>query len=517
MLYDSGMREAIRKILSLHRWCNRREWILILLIIVALFRLPTLTTPHFYGDEEIYFVMGRAWSTGVPLYEAMFDHKPPFIYIIAGIFSTVPLFRGFLLLSMLVHTYLFWLLAQRFWGEKHPILTKISSLIFVVLSTIPTLEGHIVNAELLMMLPVTASLLLIWGKDTGDRQAARADTGIRPYRYLLAGLVAGIGWLYKVPVMFDVLAIMLYVFVFTKNTLWGSIKSVFSRKFWLYGFGFALPLLLTFAYYYLKGHGESYLATVFTVNLGYVSSWKSESFTTFNPFKSGLVVRGFILGIYTLGLYLIRKKLDRRLLFASLWTGFSLFGALLSYRPYPHYLQEVVPAVSLLVPTLFTTASLWGWIVWAVIIAIAILTQRDVGFWGYESRALYVNYWQLVTGQITKEEYRNRFDNARRNYAVADFIKTRLGPSESIYVWGSDPTIYNLTNTVPSGGKYIVSFHVRDLLKHDYVLENLTKNKPQAIVILPGADEFAELEGLTATKYVELYSYDGATVYWRLD
>lgn len=511
MLYDGDMREALKQVMKLHRFCNKREWILILLIIVALLRLPTLTTPNFYGDEEIYFVMGRAWNTGVPLYEAMFDHKPPLIYIVAGIFSTVALFRGFLMLSMLVHTYLFWLLAQKFWGEKHPYLAKLSSLVFVVLSTIPTFEGHIVNAELLMMLPVTASLLMIWGKDTGDRKEGL------PYKYLLAGLVAGIGWLYKVPVMFDVLAIMLYAFVFTKNTLWESIKSVFSLKFWLYGIGFALPLLLTFAYYYLKGHGESYLATVFTVNLGYVSSWKSESFTTFNPFKSGLVVRGLILGVYTLVLYLMRKKLDRRLLFAALWGGFSLFGALLSYRPYPHYLQEIVPAVSLLIPTLFTTANLWGWIVWTFVITISILTQKDVAFWGYESKPLYVNYWQLVTGQITKEEYRNRFDNARRNYVIADFIKTRLGTGESIYVWGSDPTIYNLTNTVPSGGKYIVSFHVRDLRKHDYVMENLVKNKPQAIVILPGSDEFEELEGMIATKYVELHSYDGATVYWRLD
>lgn len=510
MLYDSIMRAALHKVLNLHRWCNRREWILILLILVALFRLPTLITPHFYGDEEIYFVMGRAWNTGVPLYEAMFDHKPPLIYIIAGIFSTIPLFRGFLLLSMLVHTYLFWLLSQKFWGEKHPVLAKVSSLVFVVLSTIPTLEGHIVNAELLMMLPVTASLLLIWDKDTGDRKGL-------PYKYLFAGLLAGVGWLYKIPVMFDVMAIMLFVFVFAKNTIWESIKGVFSLKFWLYGIGFVLPLILTFAYYYLKGHGESYLATVFTVNLGYVSSWKSESFTTFNPFKSGLVVRGTILAVYTLILYLIRKRIDKRLLFASLWVGFSLFGALLSYRPYPHYLQEIVPAVSLLIPTLFTTASIWGWTIWAVIIAISIMTQRDVGFWGYESKPLYLNYWQLIKGQITKEEYRNRFDNARRNYTVADFIKTRLGEGEAIYVWGSDPTIYNLTNTVPSGGKYIVSFHVRDLRKYDYVMQNLTTSKPQAIVLLPGADSFEELSGMLMTKYVEVYNYDGAKVYWRLD
>lgn len=495
----------MRKVLKLHNWCNRREWIFVLLIAVVLFRLPTLVTPHFYGDEEIYFVMGRAWSSGVPLYEAMFDHKPPLIYIVAGLFSTVAMFRGFLLFSMLLHTYLFWLLARKFWGEKYPYLAKLSSLIFVVLSTIPTFEGHIVNAELLMMLPVTASILMIWDGRGGA------------FKFLLAGLVAGIGWLYKIPVMFDVVAIMLYFFVFAKNTVKEGIRAVFSLKFWLYGLGFVLPLLLTFAYYYLKGHGESYLATVFTVNLGYVSSWKSESFTTFNPFKSGLVVRGTILALYTLILYVLRKKFDKRLMLAALWSGFALFGALLSYRPYPHYLQEVVPAVSLLLPTLFTTSTLWGWLLWGTLVMMGVLTQRDVGFWAYESKPLYHNYWQLMRGQITPDEYRDRFDNARRNYMVADYINSRLGEGEQIYVWGSDPTIYNLTETVPSGGKYIVSFHVRDLQKYDYVIDNLLKNKPQAIVILPGSEEFEALQGMILSKYLEVYSYEGASVYWRVD
>lgn len=503
------MQTLWKRVVGLHRFCNHHEWILVLLLLVAVSRLPTLVTPNFYGDEEIYFVMGRAWSNGVPMYEAMFDHKPPLIYVMAGIFSTVTLFRGFLLLSMLVHTFLFWKLAQKFWGSNHPILAKLSSLIFVVLSSLPTFEGHIVNAELLMMLPVTASLLMVWKY---SEEKARATAW-----YLLAGLVAGVGWLYKIPVVFDVAAIMLYFFVFSAKTLWGSIKGIFSPKFWLYGIGFALPLLLTFAYYYLKGHGESYLATVFTVNLGYVSSWKSESFTTFNPFKSGLVGRGIILAGYTLGLYLIRKKLDRRLLLGALWSGFALFGALLSYRPYPHYLQEVVPAVSLLVPTLFTTQSVIGWSVWAIIIGAGIMTQRDVKFWAYESKSLYSNYWQLITKKISREEYQNRFDNAERNYKIAKYITERIGKEERIYVWGSDPTIYNLTQKVPSGGKYIVSFHVRDLRKYDYVIENLQRSKPQAIVMLPGSESFPELSSLLESTYVEVYEYDGAMVYWRLD
>jgi len=503
------MQSLWKKVLSLHRYCNHHEWIIFLLLIVAVSRLPTLVTPNYYGDEEIYFVMGRAWSSGVPLYEAMFDHKPPLIYVMAGIFSTIPLFRGFLLLSMLVHTIVFWKIAEKFWGERDRVMAYLSSAIFVGLTTLPTFEGHIVNAELLMMLPVSISILLIWGTQKQEK--------ISKSRYLLAGIVAGLGWLYKIPVVFDAIAIALYMFIFAEKTFWSSVKAIFSLRFWLYLGGFALPLALSFVYYYLKGHGESYLATVFTVNLGYVSSWKSESFTTFNPFKSGLVVRGAVLAAYTFVLYVLRKKLDSRILFASLWLGFSLFGALLSYRPYPHYLQEIVPAIALLIPTLFTTQTFMGWLLWATIIGVGILVQRDVRFWAYESKSLYLSYWQLVTRQITPETYRGRFDNAKRNYAIAEYISSHIGKEERIYVWGSDPTIYNLTHKIPSGGKYIVSFHVRDLNKYDYVMENLTISTPQAIVMLPGETSFPALEALLSTKYVEVFNYEDAVVYWRLD
>jgi hypothetical protein len=503
------MHKLYSSVVQLHKWCNCREWILVLLLLVGIFRIPTLVTPNFYGDEEIYFVMGRAWSTNVPMYEAMFDHKPPLIYVLAGIFSTIPLFRGLLLFSMLLHTVLFWKLSQKFWGEAHPYLAKLSSLIFVVLSTIPTFEGHIVNAELLMMLPVTASLLLVWPSKTGVKHSRLT--------YLIAGLIAGIGWLYKIPVVFDVVAIVLFLFVFAEKTVWKSIQMLFSARLWLYAFGFALPLLLSFAYYYLKGHGASYLATVFTVNLGYVSSWKSDDFTTFNPFRSGLVVRGVVLLGYTFLLYCCRKKLDSRLLFGALWGGFALFGALLSYRPYPHYLQELVPAASLLLPTLFTTQAVIGWLLWAMIIGVSLLVQRDVGFWAYESKTLYRNYWDLVTKRLTPDEYRNRFDNVARNYAISDYIKSRIGEEERIYVWGSDPTIYNLTNKIPSGGKYIVSFHVRDLRKHDYVMENLMEQEPKAIVLLSGSESFAELEALLSARYVLTYEHSGSVVYWRVD
>ena len=496
-----------RSIVLLYKWCNKHEWVIFLTVLVLILRLPSFVMPHYYGDEEIYFVMGRAWRSGVPLYQAMFDHKPPLIYILAGIAPTMLAFRAMLAGMMVLHTVLFFELARAIWGKTKPYLTYLSSLLFVIITTLPTFEGLTVNAELLMMIPVTGAALLLWN--------TRADTGARPYRYLLAGLLGGIGWLFKIPVAADMAAIGLYFFVFKKKTLAEGVRAIFSWSFVAYTIAFVAPLLLTFVYYYLKGTGPDYLATVLTVNLGYVSSWSTSAYT-FNPFKSGLVVRGTVLAVYTLGLYITRKKLDTRFVLLALWLGFSLFGALLSGRPYPHYLQEVATPLALLLPFVFVIENVLGWVVIGVMVVIAILVQRDIKFWGYPTLSVYHTYWEYATGKIGWEQYLARFDNGPRNYHTAEYLNKHLTKEDEIYIWGSDASIYNLTDRLPSGGKYIVNFHVRDLKKYDYTMENLEKTQPTYILILPDSGEFDALFSLLDHKYVLAKEIDGVYVYIRL-
>lgn len=501
----------MKKALSrLHKFCNHYEWLILLIGIVILARIPTLFTPHYYGDEEIYFVMGRAWRTGVPMYEAMFDHKPPLLYVLAGIAHNVFWFRTMLMGVMIIHTILFYRLATLFWTPLRPKLAYLSSLLFVALTTLPTFEGNIANAELFMMLPLTISLLMVWPETARGAYAGRKKW----YRFLIAGAIAGVGWLFKIPVAFDFAAIALYLFAFREKTFTGSLKHIFSLAFFSYVLGFFIPLLSSFAYYYLKGHGQSYLDTVLTMNLGYVSSWSTSAYE-FNPFKSGLMVRGMIVGAYTLLLYIFRNRLNQRFILASLWFAFSFFGSLLSGRPYPHYLHEPFVPLSLLLPFIFVLDTVLGWIFLSLLAVWGVWTARQIGFWGYPSKPLYANFISVVTGKISTQEYIETFDGARRNYAIGNYLKDRLSAQDHLYVWGSDASIYNITNSVPAGGKYIVDFHVHDLKKFDYVMANLVRTEPQFIVILPNSKDFPDLFKLIEEEYMEVKSAHGATVYMR--
>lgn len=478
---------------------------MLLLILVTILRLPTFFTPHYYGDEEIYFVMGRAWRDGVPLYQEMFDHKPPLIYVLAGVAQNVFWFRAFLYISMALHTIVFWKIARLFFGQTAKA-TYASSLLFVGLTSLPLLEGNIANAELFMMLPVSVSLLLLW----------REPVHTRAYlRVFLAGVIAGLGWLFKIPVVMDVAAMALYLFVFRPKTFVESLKGLFSRPLIIYAFGFVLPLASTFVYYYLKGSGSSYLDTVLTMNLGYVSSWSTSSFS-FNPLKSGLVVRGGILLTFTVLLYLLRKRLDKRLVLASLWFAFSFFGALLSGRPYPHYLQEPSIPFALLVPLVFRVQGLASWAVIAYLSLWGVITNKQIKFWGYPSWPLYDNFAKYMVGKMDKKTYFETFDGVERNYQLAKFLNERMGAEDQLFVWSSDAAVYNLTDKLPSGGKYIVNFHIHDLKKYDYVMANLELSKPKYIVVYPEYTDFSAFEQLLQDKYLEVAEFGEIKVYMRL-
>lgn len=496
---------------GLHKWCNKYEWAISLIILVLVLRLPSFVMPHYYGDEEIYFVMGRAWISGVPLYQAMFDHKPPLIYILAGLAPTMFAFRAVLATVMVVHTILFWKLANYIWGKTKPKLAYIITLIFVLITTLPTFEGLTVNAELLMMMPVTAAVLILLPtlKNTANERRGEWKS------FFWAGLLGGIGWLFKIPVAADMAAIGLFFLIFRETTLWNSIKAFMSKSFLVYTLAFVGPLALSFAYYYLKGTGPDYLATVLTVNLGYVSSWATSTYE-FNPFKSGLFVRGVVLVIFALVMYLVRKRLDKYFVLSSLWYGFALFGALLSARPYPHYLQELAVPAALLIGFIFVTERLLAWIVIGVVIGVSVLVQKQINFWAYPTISVYKTYWEYVTKQITWPEYLERFDNAPRNYEIAKYLNERMSEDDQIYIWGTDPTIYNLTNRLPSGGKYIVSFHVKDLNMYDYTMENLELSKPSYIIVLPGSGEFPALRTLIDHQYVLVKEVSETQVYLRI-
>ena len=58
------------------------RWLIFLLLLFTLLRIPSLFEPSWYGDEGIYQVIGTGIHQGRLLYSGIWDNKPPFLFFI---------------------------------------------------------------------------------------------------------------------------------------------------------------------------------------------------------------------------------------------------------------------------------------------------------------------------------------------------------------------------------------------------------------------------------------------------
>ena len=135
-------------------------WLIVILIVVLVFRIPSLFEPYSYGDEMIYLTLGQGVRQQVPLYIGLHDNKPPLLYLTAAIAGNLFWFRAILAFWSLATIAAFWKLADRLY-PKNLTLQKVAVVVFAIFTTIPLLEGNVANAEMFMLLPTTLAFYLL--------------------------------------------------------------------------------------------------------------------------------------------------------------------------------------------------------------------------------------------------------------------------------------------------------------------------------------------------------------------
>src|SRR5258706_5530320 len=328
----------------LNKYLNTPKWLFVVLLLVVLFRIPTLFEPYSYGDETIYLTLGEGMRHGLTLYKDIHDNKPPLLYDMAAIAGSLFWFKAILLFWMLGTTYLFWKLTVSLF-PKNGTLQKVATVIFTIFTTIPLFEGHIANAELFMLAPTIGAFLLLLTKTHTTRNI------------FIAGMLFAFATLFKVPAAFDVPTIVFLWFVTMKFTRKNFIELV--KKTLVLSAGFIIPIALTFVWYFMKGAFNEYLVAAWLQNFGYLSSFRPGDIQ--KPFleKNGpLLLRGVVVAVGLLSRFTFRRKLSKQFIFTSTWLLFSLFAVTLSERPYPHYLVQAVPSMAILFGMLFTFQTL---------------------------------------------------------------------------------------------------------------------------------------------------------------
>lgn len=126
------------------------KWLLGIICLVLVLRIPTFFEPYYYGDEMVYLTLGQGVRQGLTLYKDIHDNKPPLLYLTAAIAGSLFWFKVILAAWCIFTVVLFYKLAKMLF-EKNLAAQKLSTLIFALLTTLPLLEGPTVNSELFMI------------------------------------------------------------------------------------------------------------------------------------------------------------------------------------------------------------------------------------------------------------------------------------------------------------------------------------------------------------------------------
>jgi len=334
----------------------------------------------------------------------------------------------------------------------------------------------------------------------------------KPFLYFLAGLLLGLGFLLKLPALFDFLALMVFLLFFTG----GKIIKI-GRKEILLVLGYLLPFVFTCLFFWLKGILGLFLNSAIVQTFGYLSSWKTGShvFSLIALLKTDLAIKGTIILSLLFLFWILRKKLLPAALFVFIWLLFSLFGATLSGRPYPHYLVQIIPPLTLLAGLIFLEKKKTITLIAASFFLLLGLTLYRYRFWYYPTISYYQNFAQFALGQKTKNDYFSYFGkNVPALYRLGQIIDTSSLPNEKIFIWADEPSIYALSRRLPAT-PYLVAYHILDLHREEKTLTKLEANKPKLIIVDEKMKRLPSLVIFIQNNYLEMKSMNNFTVYLK--
>lgn len=469
----------------------------IVLLATLLLRFPSWFEPYWYGDEGIYLAIGQAMQRGAVLYRDIWDNKPPLLYVLYGLAPTLLWAKIIATAFVLGTTAVTYFLLKRLIHKKW--LVSLGALSCGTILSIPLLEGTIANAELYFTLPIGLGVLLALQILHEDCECLQVWG-----RVFLMGVLAFIAFLFKVPAIFDFGGIFLAL----------SMTKFSIKRYAPAAIGFGVPLVLVVLYFWSQGALKDFLIAAFSQNASYVAIDTGPWAKLSNP----LIVRGIMLVAAMAGLFWAGRKkiISQELLVLGSWWGFSLYGALLSNRPYMHYLLQIVPSTVVLV--FYTLANLkrnW-WVMLGLGLVFVPLGKMFGQAFALPSKEYYGNWFEYVSERKTWDEYVNFFDRRTLNsYAVAAYLDKNTHPDDPIFVWGDAAFVYVLSDR-PAATRFIQAHHLTTIDKSNYqkIISKLEAVKPKYILVSrPVIFPFPELENLLQRNYQQADRFNDLEVY----
>jgi len=473
----------------------------VILILTFIFRLPSLFEPFWYGDEGIFAAVGRNLNLGGVLYENSWDNKPPMIYLTYQLifkFFGVSMFWLHLVAAVVVlaTAAVIYEIAQGILGTKRALFAVC---IFGLLTSLRLLEGNLALTEIFMILPISLAMLFAIKRNFDYKSL------------FLAGFLFAIASLYKQVGALEAAALGIFVFLGEKNFL------TFIKKGAVLSFGFAIPYVVTVAYFAPKNLVDDYIFAAYT----YYRIYFEES-----PKYAVLVNISKFLPVVATVFYGAYKKFKTKDVsvfhLILLWSAFSFLGSYFSGRTYGHYLVQATPAVSLLAASISQKIKFGrARVIFAICFLVPLLFLTRLLFSDFLSGGpinqvkYFRNFIDFALGAKSLNSYNDFFDgNVNTIMALSDALKSRGAFGKSVYIWGDYPWLYAIVDA-KNPSRYVTSFHVFGVPEgKEEVVDDINKSLPEYIIKPESSiGYFAQLEKILSSRYTLEAKVETAQLY----
>jgi 4-amino-4-deoxy-L-arabinose transferase-like glycosyltransferase len=442
-------------------------------------------------DESTYIVIADALLQGYTYQVDYIDTKPIGIFwmlaAIQYVFgSSIFIMRLFAAFAIALTCWFLYLSKLKIGGSHQSGIA--AGIIYIFFSSIYTRYGVSPNTETYFNLFIALALYLYLQRG-----------GM--FKYFLAGLSLGIGFIFKYVVLFDGLAFGLFL-------LWEAYRGKIEwKKAWsrslIMAFSAALPFIGVYLYYVSLGQVESFWFHTFTVSGRYPST---EGILHYFAFPLEFALRFLPIFIFAAFALKDRKVMTEQGQFILLWFTLVLVVILLPGNPFGHYFVQLMLPISFLAGEFFAIPvdTLPKWIKW--------LRKPRIGY------SLLI---LLVITQIglQKKDYYDRKDPPK---LVAQYLNENLEEGDQIYTT-EDHIIYHLCNRLPLIRYVHPSLFWRE--KHIKAMEipleeelaKIIDAKPRYL-IFRDPPESKRFKSYREQYYTKVFQVDGRTqVYERLE
>ena len=479
--------------------------LLSVIIMAFLIRVPSFSEP-FNRDEGVYEYMAKTSGSGYKLYSEGFEFKPPGIfYVYAFIQKTFGNsergLRLFTAIYAIFSTLAIFALASFLYGSRTGLF---SAFLFGIFSGGIVLEGNNANSEVFMILPLIlgtyAFLIFLRNKS-------------KPLLFL-SGALVGIAFLFKIVAIFNLLLFSTFLFLYKINR-----KKMYSL---IILSGFVLVQLPVFLYFFIKGTLGDFVFATFIFGFTYLGMSYDWNYFLRLISKTVTVFReAFLVWVtsITSAVYIIFSERTKENVFLLLWFIFSFFGVMTSGRFYQHYYIQLMPCLSILAGYAVTKLTFLYlnkgerpdirnyFIVFMLIGSIFLFFIVNYPY--------YQNYCSYINGSISRDEYQSYFKyrNFPLNYKIATYLKANTTLDDYVYVWGSEPIIYFISER-RSPTRYLVELFANKIPgAQDEIICQINQKMPLYIATV--AQPFNKLETILVNDYYIVKVIEGATVYKR--